>query len=57
MLSGYLPFGGRTPSEIEGNVLKGNFKMENGWSSISREAKSFIRKLMEYNPKKRYSSD
>jgi calcium-dependent protein kinase len=56
MLSGHLPFHGRTPSDTEAKVKKGKFVMDQGWESISKEAKHLINKLLEYDATKRYSS-
>lgn len=48
MLSGYLPFGGRTQRELFANICKGDFTFEpaHAWENVSIEARRFIRKLV-----------
>ena len=50
MLSGRLPFNGRTDEEKEARILRHTgsvfFSEARGWGSISEEAKDFIRKLL-----------
>ena len=50
MISGYLPFRIIQNEKITKNIYKQKIKMFNHFSS---EAKSLIKKLLEYNPKKR----
>jgi len=50
MLSGYLPFRIVQSEKITKNIYKQKIKMFDHFSS---EAKSLIKKLLEYNPKKR----
>jgi len=50
MLSGYLPFRIVQSEKITKNIYKQKIKM---FEHFSSEAKSLIKKLLEYNPKKR----
>ncbi|CAD8146358.1 unnamed protein product [Paramecium octaurelia] len=58
LLCGYLPFNGNdariTQMMIEAN--RWSFD-KNDWANISPEAKSFVKKLMTYNPEKRISAE
>ena len=58
LISGELPFTGNTDEEIEAKILKGNFAIENGiWSSVSKECKDLIKRLLAKNPQSRFSSE
>jgi len=54
ILTGEPPFAGDTFSEIEENVLAGNFKIDSGiWDFISPSGKDLVSKLMCVNPLER----
>ena len=58
MLCGEPPFNGKSNNEIFDCIKKGNYKMDGEiWDKTSQEAKDFIKKLLEKDPKKRYSAD
>lgn len=65
LLSGTPPFNGVTDSDIMNAVKKGTFNFKSNivlnsiekiWESISDSAKDLIRKMLEYDPKKRISA-
>jgi len=57
ILSGTAPFKGRIDEEILVKIERGRYTMEGErWEKISKEAKSFITKLLEYDYKKRISA-
>jgi len=57
MLCGQFPFYGDTNKEVFKKVLKGRVQFkEKPWKSVSSNAKSLIRKLLEVDPAKRYSA-
>lgn len=54
LLSGKMPFSGRTEEEILENVSKGKFDLkQKEFLKVSLEAKDLICKLLTYNPKQR----
>ena len=54
MLSGYLPFPGRSDEEKEEKILRGQYSMGGkAWTKVSKEAKDFITKLLAQVPSKR----
>jgi calcium-dependent protein kinase len=57
LLSGYLPFPGKSQNEVINNIQKCklNFTMEE-WKNVSPEAVNFISKCLIKNPSKRYSA-
>eukprot|EP00181_Compsopogon_caeruleus_P003533 CAMPEP_0184681878 /NCGR_PEP_ID=MMETSP0312-20130426/4876_1 /TAXON_ID=31354 /ORGANISM="Compsopogon coeruleus, Strain SAG 36.94" /LENGTH=318 /DNA_ID=CAMNT_0027133007 /DNA_START=161 /DNA_END=1117 /DNA_ORIENTATION=- len=58
MLSGSQAFEAENSRAVKARVLQGTFDMESGlWSSISAEAKSFISRLIEMDPKKRATAE
>ena len=57
LLCGYPPFNGSTEKSIMENVLIGNYTMKGKeWETISKDAKTFISQLLEYDPTKRPSA-
>jgi len=57
LLSGSPPFPGRDDREILRKVKVGKYNFDDPvWNSVSEEAKSLIRKLMEPNQEKRLSA-
>ena len=57
LLVGYPPFTGETPEELFENIKKGEFSMdETSWKSISSNAKSLVKKLLEYDSSLRYTA-
>lgn len=57
MLVGYPPFSGSTTSELLENVGKGKFYMKNPcWNNVSEPAKDLLKKMLEFEPNKRISS-
>lgn len=56
MLSGKLPFPGRSDEEKEARILRGSFSFsEKQWNSISDEAKDFIKRILSADESKRMS--
>eukprot|EP00585_Thalassiosira_rotula_P012689 CAMPEP_0196130836 /NCGR_PEP_ID=MMETSP0910-20130528/1071_1 /TAXON_ID=49265 /ORGANISM="Thalassiosira rotula, Strain GSO102" /LENGTH=396 /DNA_ID=CAMNT_0041390217 /DNA_START=228 /DNA_END=1418 /DNA_ORIENTATION=- len=54
MLLGYPPFNGKTNKEVHDSVLRGRCRFPSaGLSSISSEARNFVRRLLQKNPRKR----
>mmetsp|Transcript_6026 Transcript_6026/g.18162 ORF Transcript_6026/g.18162 Transcript_6026/m.18162 type:complete len:512 (+) Transcript_6026:39-1574(+) len=57
MLSGRLPFNGRTVKESLTATLKGRYDMDGSeWSSVSYDAKDCIAKMLTYDPELRPSA-
>lgn len=57
LLCGYPPFNADTDEEILEKIKKGKFIFPaEEWDLVSKEAKEFICKLLEYDPKKRLSA-
>ena len=57
LLSGYMPFPGKSSDEILVNVLKAKYTfVMSEWDSVSSEAKDLISHLLVKNPKKRYTA-
>lgn len=53
-LSGALPFRGRTPAEVFGNISIGNVEFpEDRWSLVSSDARDFVEHLLSHKPHKR----
>jgi calcium-dependent protein kinase len=58
MLSGVMPFHGRTQSAVLRKVKQGQVAFGlRYWSSVSKEAKSLTRKLLEMDPKIRFTAE
>ena len=58
MLSGYPPFNGNDENDIMKAVEKGAFTFDSfEWENVSFEAKSFIKRLLDYSPDSRYSAE
>ena len=58
LLSGKVPFNGKSNNEIFENIKKGDFDIENGvWKFISKNAKDLICKLLEKNVNKRINAN
>jgi len=57
MLSGTLPFPGKSDDEKEALIEKGAFSTEGRrWEGVSKNAVDFVRKMLVQNPKKRLTS-
>ena len=57
LLSGMPPFNGQSDQDIMKKVREGVFSFEDRiWSTISDNAKSFIKALLIYDPKERPSA-
>ena len=57
LLSGAPPFYGKNEKEIFNKILTGNLSFKNKiWNTISEEAKSLVKKLLEIDPEKRISA-
>jgi len=57
LAGGQQPFTGKTPKQMVAKVLVGRYNFDgNGWSSISDEAKDFIRHLLVVKPEGRMSA-
>lgn len=51
LLSGTMPFGGRTTGTIHRRVSIGNYEMESSiWDEVSEEAKWLIKRLLQLDP-------
>jgi calcium-dependent protein kinase len=58
LLCGFPPFHGETDTEVLAKVRQGNFTLNSvEWKNISKNAKDLVGKLLEMNPKKRYTAD
>mmetsp|Transcript_46180 Transcript_46180/g.53468 ORF Transcript_46180/g.53468 Transcript_46180/m.53468 type:complete len:511 (+) Transcript_46180:33-1565(+) len=58
LLSGELPFKGKTKDAILKKIQLGQYTTEGPiWEKISAEGKSFLKKLMMFDPKARYSAE
>ena len=55
-LSGRPPFGGKNDRDILTKVQQGTVPWGPEWNKISEEAKRLIKKMLEYDPKHRYSA-
>jgi Ca2+-binding EF-hand superfamily protein len=55
MLSGQMPFRGKTDKEVAANALKAKFSFANSkvWDEVSESGKDFISKLLVKQPEKR----
>jgi len=57
-LAGYPPFNGPNDREIMEKVNKGVYSFAGKeWLYVSKEAKLFINKLLEYEPNARYTAE
>ncbi|CAD8079716.1 unnamed protein product [Paramecium primaurelia] len=57
LLCGYPPFDGKTEDKIMEKVSKGVYSFDSQeWEDVSKEAKDFIRKLLQLDPSKRLSA-
>jgi len=59
LLTGYMPFGGRTDSEIIRAIRRGSFTMRSAYSRapISEPARDFVQRLLEKNPRERMTAE
>ena len=58
LLSGKVPFNGKSNNEIFENIKKGYFDIENGiWKKISKNAKDLICKLLDKDVNKRINAN
>jgi calcium-dependent protein kinase len=58
LLCGEPPFNGKTDEEIMKRVEKGVWEFKGDvWTSISDAAKNLIKKMLEYDPKKRITAE
>ncbi|KAL7534904.1 hypothetical protein ACHAWF_004985 [Thalassiosira exigua] len=54
LLCGYPPFNGANEKEIHEAVLMGRYRFPSAeWGRTSREARDFVRRLLQRDPKKR----
>lgn len=54
LLCGYPPFNGRTADEVHYNVQRGKYRFPSeDWSNVSTEARRFIRRFLQRDPRKR----
>jgi len=57
LLCGSPPFGGKNDDEIMKKVEKGQYSLaREEFKDVSNEAKSLIKKMLEYTPEKRVSA-
>lgn len=58
LLAGYPPFNGPNDRVIMEKVSKGIYSFTGKeWLYVSKEAKSFIKKMLEYDPHARYTAE
>lgn len=58
LLSGQLPFKGKTKKAIMDQIIAGTYDFAGKeWSLVSEKAKNFVAKLMNYNPDERLSAE
>lgn len=58
LLSGQLPFKGKTKQQILDQISRGQYDFEGEeWVLVSEKAKAFIRKLLTYDYNLRYSAE
>ncbi len=58
LLCGFPPFNGENDKEIMDRVAKGTYSFDfDEWKGVSIEAKQFIKKMLEYDPSKRYNAE
>jgi hypothetical protein len=58
LLTGKLPFGGRTDAAVEAAINSGNFSMEGGaWLNVSQDAKDLVRGLLNVHPEARLTAE
>jgi calcium-dependent protein kinase len=58
MVSGFLPFSGSDDEEVQSNILKGKFNIEEGpWATVSKACKDLVKKLLTINPKSRITGE
>jgi len=51
LLCGYPPFDGKSEDKIMEKVTKGQYSFESiEWEEVSKEAKEFIKKMLQYDP-------
>jgi len=57
LLSGRMPFAGRTPGIQNAKIMSGTFHMKgSSWDNVSSSAKSLIQRMLTVDPKKRISA-
>ncbi|CAK95072.1 unnamed protein product (macronuclear) [Paramecium tetraurelia] len=57
LLCGYPPFDGKTEEKIMEKVSKGVYSFDTQeWEEVTKEGKEFIRKMLQFDPTKRYSA-
>lgn len=57
LLSGNLPFRGRTQKELFKNIMKGDFEFNpKEWEGVSEDAKDFVTKMIVRNPDDRITA-
>jgi calcium-dependent protein kinase len=57
LLCGYPPFNGETDTDIMKAVKKGSFEFPaEEWSTVSKNAKDLVAKMLTYDPKNRYTA-
>jgi calcium-dependent protein kinase len=58
LLSGYPPFYGETDADVLRRVREGVFTFNpSDWKNVSEDAKDLIRKMLQFNPKDRYTAE
>mmetsp|Transcript_26104 Transcript_26104/g.41133 ORF Transcript_26104/g.41133 Transcript_26104/m.41133 type:complete len:388 (-) Transcript_26104:150-1313(-) len=58
LLCGYPPFNGANNNEVHAAVQRGRYRFPSAeWSGTSREAKDFIRRVLQKDPRKRMNAE
>ena len=58
MMCGYPPFNGKRNKEVCAAIKRGKYHFDSQqWKGVSKEAKDFIRRLLQANPKKRMTPE
>lgn len=56
MLCGRFPFWGKTDIEYMRSLTRGPCMTGEGWNEVSEEGKSFLKQLLQIDPKKRLTA-
>lgn len=57
MLCGRFPFWGKTDIEYMKSLSRGPCMVGDGWDEVSKEGKTFLKQMLQIDPKKRLTAD